>query len=145
MAFSLFGRASVHTETIIPAPVDMVWSVLSNIEEIKIWNPVLIPVEGKLQEGQKLKYRMVQPGGKESVAIAKVVKIIPAQLVNQHGGIPGILTFNHTWSLEQVEAGTKVIQHEEYRGFGVWFWDYSWVEPAYQKSNEALRARVMQL
>lgn len=143
MAFSLFGCASVHTERIIPAAPDKVWSVLTAIDEVKLWNPVLIPLEGSYQEGEKLKYRMVQPDGKESEVCARVVKLIPGQLLNQRGGIPGILTFNHSWILEQVEEGTKVIQHEEYRGIGVWFWDYSWVEPAYSSANDALNARVL--
>ena len=49
------------------------------------------------------------------------------------------------WLLEPVDGGTRVIQHEEYRGIGVWFWDASWVEPAYTQANEALRDRVLQI
>ena len=45
----------------------------------------------------------------------------------------------------RLDGGTRVVQHEEYRGLGVWFWDASWVEPAYSKANEALRDRVAQL
>ena len=55
------------------------------------------------------------------------------------------MTFDHTYLLEAVEGGTRVTQHEEYRGIGVLFWDASWVEPAYSKVNEALRDRVAQL
>ena len=45
---------------------------------------------------------------------------------------------------EPVKGGTKVTQREEYRGIAVWFWDADWVEPAYQKANQALRDRVLQ-
>ena len=55
------------------------------------------------------------------------------------------MTFDPTWSLEPVDGGTRVTQHEEYRGIGVWFWDYSWVESAYARANEALKKRVLQV
>ncbi|MEW8525615.1 MAG: hypothetical protein AB2552_21490 [Candidatus Thiodiazotropha endolucinida] len=48
-------------------------------------------------------------------------------------------------TLRPTENGTRVIQHEEYRGISIWFWDYSWVEPTYQKANEALKNRVINL
>jgi hypothetical protein len=111
----------------------------------KEWNPVLIPIEGELREGNKLKYRMIQPDGKESVVDTKVVKIVKQKLLNQYGGIPGLLTFDHSYILEPTNGGTLVTIHEDYRGIGVLFWNASWVEPAYQKVNEALRDRVAQL
>ena len=45
--------------------------------------------------------------------------------------------------VQSVDGGTRVTQHEEYRGIGVWFWDESWVEPAYAGVNEALGKRVI--
>ena len=39
-------------------------------------------------------------------------------------------------------GGTRVIQHEEYRGIGVWFWDPKAVEVAYQQSLVNLKARL---
>jgi len=142
---SLFGCATVHTKIVIPAPADVVWSVLTDTGGYKDWNPVLIPVEGELREGEKLKYRMIQPDGKESIVGAKVVKMVNQQLLNQTGGIPGVLTFNHKWLLNPVDGETRVTQHEEYRGIWVWFWDHSWVEPAYTQANEALKNRVLQI
>ena len=111
----------------------------------KAWNPVLVPIEGELREGEKIKYQMTQPDGKQSDVMARVKKMVELKELNQGGGIPGILTFDHKWQLERVDGGTRVIQHEEYRGIGVWFWDESWVEPAYARANEALRKRVLQL
>lgn len=139
------GRKSVHTELTIPATPEETWSILMDVPGYKEWNPVLIPVEGELVEGNKLKYRMIQPDGIESVVDTKVVKIVKQTLLNQYGGIPGVLTFDHRYILDSVEGGTRVTIHEDYRGIGVLFRDSSWVEPAYQKVNEALRDRVAQL
>ena len=134
-----------HTEITIPADPELVWSVLMNLPGYKAWNPLLVPIEGNLQEGEKLKYQMTQPDGKKSVITSKVKKMIEHKELNQHGGIPGILTFDHKYLLESVDGGTRVIQHEVDRGIGLLFWDASWVEPTYRKVNEALRDRVTQL
>ena len=34
------------------------------------------------------------------------------------------------------------LHHEEYRGIGVWFWDPSWFQGAYQRAIEGLKARL---
>ena len=145
MSTCLLGCGTVHTEIVIQASPATVWSVLMDVPGYKEWNPVLIPLEGEFEQGEKLTYQMNQPDGKQSNVTAKVIKLVNEKVLNQFGGIPGILTFNHKWLLEPVDGKTRVIQHEEYRGVWVWFWDYSWVEPAYQKVNEALRDRVTQL
>ena len=134
-----------HTEITIPADPETVWSVLMDAPRYKEWNPLLVPIEGNLQEGQKIKYRMTQPGGKQSELTSRVKKIIEYKELNQGGGIPGILTFNHKYLLEPVDGGTRVTQHEVDRGVGLLFWDSSWVEPTYKKENEALKDRVAYL
>ena len=144
MAFSIFGHGVVHTEIVIPASPAEVWAVLTDGPGYKDWNPVLVPVEGQLKQRQTLKYLMTDNTGKQSEVKSKVIEMIDEKKLNQFGGMRGILTFDHQWLLEPVEGGTKVIQHEEYRGIGVWFWDYSWVEPAYTKANEALKKRVLE-
>jgi hypothetical protein len=118
---------------------------MSQLKPFNHDNPVLIPIEGDIQQGEKLKYRMIQPDGKESEVKAKVLEATQEKMLNQFGGIWGILTFNHKWLLDPVNGGTRVTQHEEYRGIGVLFWDYGWVEPTYAQANEALKKRVMRI
>ena len=136
---------SVHTEITIPANPEIIWSVLTDASGYKAWNPVLVPIEGDLREGERLKYLMTQPDGKQSEVMARVKKMVELKELNQSGGIPGILTFDHKWLLDPVDEGTRVTQHEEYSGIWIWFWDAGWVEPAYRKANEALRDRVAHL
>ena len=139
------GCETFHTEIIIPADPETVWSVLMDTPGYKEWNPLLVPIEGNLQEGQKIKYQMTQPDGKQSELTSRVKKIVANKELNQGGGIPGILTFDHKYILEPVDGGTRVTQHEVDRGIGLLFWDSSWVEPTYQKVNEALKDRVAYL
>lgn len=145
MSLTLLGCAKVHTEIIIPVPPVTIWSVLTDVRGYKEWNPVLVPLEGELRQGEKLTYQMTQPDGRKSKVKAKVIEVLDEKKLHQFGGIRGILTFNHTWLLDPVDGGTRVTQHEEYSGIGVWFWNYSWVEPAYSQANEALKTRVLSL
>ena len=145
MALAFLGHKVVHTEIVIPASPAEVWAVLTDAPRYEEWNPVLVRVDGAYHEGAELTNQVREPSGKESIMKSTVVKMTVEHELNQFGGIRGLLTFDHQWLLEPVDAGTRVIQHEEYRGVGVWFWDASWVEPAYRKANEALRDRVAQL
>jgi len=144
MALSFFGCGSVHTSIVIPASPENIWSVLTDPAGYSEWNPVLVPFEGELRQGETVMYRMTDHNGKTSEVEATVIEMVERKTLNQFGGMRGILTFDHSWTLEEVEGGTRVTQHEEYRGIGVWFWDYSWVEVAYSRANEALQKRVLQ-
>lgn len=139
------GRKSVHTEIIIPASPKAVWSVLTDIQDAKKWNRVLILVEGELTTGTKVKYEFRQDDNKSSVIPATVKQVIENKRLNQTGGLTGILTFNHNYILESAESGTKVIIHEDYRGVMVPFWNPAPVEEAYRKLANALKDRVVEL
>lgn len=138
----LLGRKTVHTEILIAAEPGEVWSVLVDRPGYRDWNPVLVPLEGELREGATLTYLMTGPGDQQTEVKTRVVVLVEEEHLNQRGGVPGVLTFDHHWRLERVDGGTQVTQHEEYRGIGVLFWDPGWVTPAYEKANQGLRDQV---
>ena len=144
LGLSFLGHKSVHAELGIHATPEQIWAVLTDTETYKEWNPVMIPEEGELAEGNKLKYKFIQDGEASTIP-SKVKKIIPNKLLNQGGGFPGVLTFDHQYILEPVAGGTKVTIHEEYRGIGVHFWDPAPVEKAYEVLLDALNQRVISL
>ncbi len=143
MALAIFGHKKVHAELVVPAPPSAIWAVLTDAPRYKEWNPVFVDVAGEHKEGAKLTYQMKDQSGNTSSVTVTVKKVDPERELNQAGGIPGILTFDHHWVLEPVEGGTRVTQYEEYRGVGVWFWDPSWFEVQYQKAIESLRDRLV--
>ena len=116
------GRKSAHAEVTIPTQPEIVWENLSNVSKVKAWNSILIPIAGELKEGSKVTYEFYQDeGGKAAVMSAAVKEIVPLKMINQTGGMPLILTFDHKYLIEQVPEGTKVTIHEEYRGVMVPF------------------------
>ena len=141
----LLGRETFHAEITIDATPEEVWSVLTDAPGYAAWNPLLVPVSGDFSEGAEVEYRMTQPNGKQSTMKARVRKVVAPDLLGQHAGIPGVLTADHTWRLEPTPGGTRVIQHEVDNGVAMLFWDSSWVQPAYERVNLALKHRVEQL
>ncbi|MEW8051218.1 MAG: SRPBCC domain-containing protein [Candidatus Thiodiazotropha sp.] len=139
------GRKTFHAEIVIPASPEQVWAVLADEQGYRYWNPLLVPKQGSFTAGSKVVYQMTQPNGKQSEFPTTIVRIEPGRLIQQHAGMPLILTANHEYRLEAVEGGTRVIQHEVDNGIAMLFWDSSWVQPTYEKVNEALKSRVMEL
>lgn len=137
----LTGKKSVHHEMSINAPVEKVWHTLMKMDAYQ-WNPVMHLVEGEVKVGNKVTYRFTQEEGKSYEVGATVEQVIPNKLLNQKGGIPWILTFNHKYILEAEGNTCKMIIHEDYSGLGVHFWNPTPVEQAYKKLNEALKKEV---
>lgn len=142
VVLAITGRKSVHSEIDTAASPEAVWQVLMDKEAYHEWNPVLIPVEGTLKEGEKVSYEFHQDANTSSVISSKVIKLEENRLLNQGGGVPGVITFNHSYTLVPTANGTKVIIHEDYRGIYVHFWNPQPVEVAYKRLNEALKKRV---
>ena len=139
---ALTGKAEFRAETMIEAPPEKVWAVLTDPSSYADWNPVLVKVEGTFGEGETMTTTVLFPDGDRTPLSGQVARMVENSLLQQKGGIPGFVTFNHIWRLEAVDGGTKVIQYEVDRGLYMWFWDSSWVEPAYQKATDGLKAFV---
>lgn len=138
----LTGRKSVHHEISINASPERVWQVLTDMASYDEWNPTMKLVQGEVTEGNKVIYQFTQDAENASEIPANVKQIIPNALLNQTGGIPLVLTFNHKYILEPVDGGTKVTIHEDYRGIGVNFWNPGPVQNAYERLNIALKKRA---
>ena len=140
---SLLSRKSVHTERLIAAPPEAIWALLVDGASYPDWNPVLVEAAGEHRVGETITYQLREPSGRQYELKAKVRKVEPNRELNQVGGVPLVLTFDHQYLLEPADGGTRIVQHEVYRGLGVWFWDESWVEPAYAGVNDALGKRLV--
>ena len=141
----LTGKKSVHHEIIINANPQKVWKVLTETEKYDEWNPVMKLLEGEIKEGNKVKYQFTQDSENISEIPSKVKEIVPNQLLNQGGGLPLVITFDHKYILEPIQNGTRLIIHEDYRGVWVNFWNPAPVEAAYVNLNKAIKQRVESL
>ena len=142
IAVALLARKSVRAELTVQADPEQVWSVLTDPGSYEDWNPILISVDGEFAEGQTLSGAMKSPDGSVTMVAPKIKKLVPNVVLSQVGGVPGILTFDHSWKLEPVNGGTRVTQFEGYRGIGVLFWDPAWVGKACRQAILNLRNLV---
>lgn len=145
------AKKVVHHEIIIPATPEQVWAVISDISRYSQWNPTLKPrgdiKQGALAVGDKIKYEFIDSEGNKTNIAAKVKQLIPNQLLNQKGGIPGFITYDNYYTLAAMNDGrhTKLTIREEYRGLYVCFWDTTSTERAYGLMNEAVAKQVAHL
>ncbi|MEL6674938.1 MAG: SRPBCC domain-containing protein [Bacteroidota bacterium] len=135
----LLGNKSVHSEITIKASPEKVWEVLTQTDQYASWNPVMKLIEGEIKEGNKVTYQFTQSEDNSYNIGTTVKKIIPLKLLNQGGGLPLILSFNHRYMLEASGEGTTLTIHEDYKGIGVNFWNAEPVQAAYEKLNAAIK------
>ena len=141
-AVGALTTTTFHVETVIAAPAEQIWGVLTDTAAYPDWNPTFVEVQGAYAQGGKVLNKVQDPSGSVLEMTATVATLTPAQELRQKGGVPLVITFDHRWILEPVEGGAKVTQREVDRGLYLWFWNSDWIEPAYAKTNAALKARV---
>ena len=145
LAASFLTSKTFEAKITIAAPPEKVWAVLMDTKSYPEWNPTFVAVSPPYALGAKISSRVKKPDG-AFIDMRPTVKTLRANReLGQAGGVPGILTYRHKWLLEPVAGGTYVRQIDVDRGAFLWFWDSSWVEPAYRRANEALAARVSAL
>ncbi len=142
MVLYFTGRKSVHHEITINAGTQKVWAVLLHTADYNSWNPVMRLLKGDIKEGNQVTYRFTQNQNQVSEIPAIVKQIVSQRLLNQAGGVPFILTFDHRYQLIPMGKQTKVVIHEDYAGLGVHFWNPQSVEDAYARLNQALKKKV---
>lgn len=142
---SFLTSKTFEAEITIAAPPEKIWAVLMDTDAYPVWNPTFVEVSGPYKVGTEISSRVRKPDGAFVDMRPTVKALVPNRELRQGGGFPGVLTYNYSWVLQPVEGGTHVRQIDVDRGGFLWFWDSSWVEPAYRLANEALERRVLDL
>lgn len=139
---SFLGCKEIEVELYIPAPVEVVWSVLTDVESYGLWNPVFQLKEGRLSVGNKISYFVKSSTGKISTIRAFVSQVDECNALHQVGGIVGITTFSHSYRLTRMGPGTVMTIFEKYTGIAVNFWNEASKVKQYEILAHALKARV---
>lgn len=142
------NRMQISTDVVIEAPASVVWSVLTDGNDLS-WNPFMSKLEGNLEVGSQLEV---------SVGLGKQMTFRPTVLVADTDKelrwlgrliAPGVFDGEHVFELEALPDGTTRLNHwEEFEGVLVPFFGAKLIRdtvPGFQAMNEALKAKAESL
>lgn len=135
---------SIHTEIDIDADVTKVWDVLADVSAYEKWNPYHVSVvpDGDVAAGTRLRVTLNKPNGDVVKIKPQVLRVLPGRELTWGGGIKGVFVGEHRFVLEPLPSGTRLIQSEEFRGFGVRYAGLDTIAEGYELMNQALKAIV---
>jgi hypothetical protein len=108
----------LHTEVLIEASPEQVWSVLTDFAHYGDWNPFLVRVAGVPEQGQRLTVKLAPPGGRQVSLKPVLTEVVTDRVLEWWGhlGVRGIFDGRHRFELHPDGAGTRVVQRETFTG-----------------------------
>ncbi len=114
----------IFTGIEINAPVEKVWTVLTNFKEYSKWNPFITSVIGDIKEGSKFIVTLEQEDSRPMVFKPKCIKFEKNKEFKWLGHLffSGIFDGEHAFELIKMsEEKTNFIQKESFKGLLVPF------------------------
>ena len=100
---------AVETGTDIAAPPWRVWRLLTDFDAYPAWNPFLTRIEGRPEEGARLRVRVEAPGRNSALTLTPwVVAVETGRALRWRGRllfVPGLLDGEHAFELEWMAEG----------------------------------------
>ena len=141
-------RRALVTHMDIAAPPDKVWALVGNPQSYAAWNPFIVSMQGKLEEGQSLVNELQQANGKRMRFTPTVRKVEPGRELRWLGRlwVPGLFDGEHYVVLRASADGasTHVTHGENFSGVLLWALDVERFRPDFERMNYALKAAVEQ-
>ena len=129
--------------TVIHAPADRIWALLTDAPGYPAWNTTVDRVEGTIAPGQTVTVRAkVSPGRAFPV---KVVEFVPGQRMVWSSGMPlGLFKGERVFTLAPSGAGVEFRMREEYTGLlaGLIGKSIPDLQPAFVEFAAALKQRA---
>jgi hypothetical protein len=114
-----FFQRVVHESTVIDAPPERVWAVLTDIAAYREWNAFMPWMEGDLVTGGTVRAAVVPDRGPGFRFRASIVRCDDCRELTWRGAFLAPFVFHgvHTFRLEQDGGGgTRFTQHEVMQG-----------------------------
>jgi hypothetical protein len=138
----------IRTEIEIDAPVNEVWSILTDFTRHAEWNPFIREISGELRQGAQLQVNLGPPG-KRAMKFKPIVQMVEPEKAFRwlgHLFISGLLDGEHIFELETSgKNATRFIQREKFNGILVGIFRKSLdtdIKNGFIAMNEALKKEV---
>ena len=107
-------KMEIRTEITIKTSTAVVWSVLTDNENYKNWNPFIVKSEHKIQLGKRIK-NTLKNGDKIMTFKPKITELVSNQFFGWVGNlvIPGIFDGHHTFELKEISENETLLVHSE--------------------------------
>lgn len=109
---------TIHTTTLVDAPPEIVWNVITDLPRYQDWNPFITELAGDLRVGGRLRATFSLAGRKPRTFMPTVTILEPGQQLTWLGrpAIPRMFDAEHTLAVESADSGTAFIHTEHFRG-----------------------------
>jgi hypothetical protein len=107
-----------RSETLIQAPAEMVWQVLTDLERYAEWNPLLYKGAGKVEPGETVVVH-AKTASKDMSFVCKVAKVDPCHEFawKFHVIHPILFRGMHIFTIEPIdEHSVRFIDREQFEG-----------------------------
>ncbi len=138
----------IRTEIEIDAPINEVWSILTDFTRHAEWNPFIREISGELRKGAQLQVNLGAPG-KRAMRFKPIVQMVETEKAFRwlgHLFIPGLFDGEHIFELETAGKNTtRFIQREKFNGILVGIFRKSLdtdIKSGFIAMNEALKKEV---
>lgn len=138
----------IRTEIEIAAPPTKVWSILTDFNNWKNWNPIVNQVSGVASLGSELSVTMRGDDGKDGPKYMPIVTNFEEPTFFRWRGkmmAEFIMTNDKVFELEETGSGTRLIHKELFSGMLVpLFWSKfdKGVPPMLKSMNDALKTKA---
>ena len=138
----------LHTEIEIDATPEVVWEVLTDLDQYADWNPFIVEAAGETVVGQRLTNRLQPPGGRAMTFRPRVTEVETDATFEWLGrlGLPGVFDGRHRFELQSTgSGGTRLVQREQFDGVLVRFMRSSLdtrTRAGFEAMNAALKDRA---
>ncbi|WP_435319988.1 SRPBCC family protein [Haloarchaeobius sp. TZWSO28] len=126
----------------IDAPVDVVWTVLTDFEQYSEWNPYITDASGAATEGSRVEIRLTAQGGRTIRLEPRLDTVIENEVLEWSAQYlaPRLFHERHTIELEPFGEGqTNVVQHIEFTGLST---DQMFSEASIRAGLEAMNREL---
>lgn len=139
----------IETKVLIDTPAERVWQVLTNFHLYPEWNPFVRLIEGPLEEGRKIRIRVVPPGSKGMGFRPRIMRVLPKQEFRWKGklGIGGLFDGEHYFLIKELGPEQTQLTHgERFSGLlvGMMGNTLEQTRQGFEQMNEALKKRCEQ-
>jgi hypothetical protein len=109
---------TIHSETAIAAPADVVWQVITDLPRCREWNPFITALAGDLRVGGPLRATFTLAGRKPRTFIPTVTALEPDRRLTWLGrlAIPKLFDGEHALAVEPHDGATLFIHTEHFHG-----------------------------